>query len=123
MKKRSLFNSMVTYHCPKCRQTKMFKAPFKLDSPLAMNKICPHCGQDFEPEPGFYFGGMFLSYIMSGFLFLAIALTMVFGLGYSVNQAMFVVVLVGILLFFKILRFSRSLWIHMMVRYDKQFEN
>ncbi|MBL7849168.1 MAG: DUF983 domain-containing protein [Cyclobacteriaceae bacterium] len=27
-----------------------------------MNKECPVCGAGFEPEPGFYFGSMFITY-------------------------------------------------------------
>ncbi|CAG4999036.1 hypothetical protein DYBT9275_02137 [Dyadobacter sp. CECT 9275] len=27
-----------------------------------MHKSCPHCGQNFVPEPGFYQGALYMSY-------------------------------------------------------------
>jgi hypothetical protein len=39
-----------------------------------MNKICPVCEANFEPEPGFYFGAMFVSYAISVTIFVVIAL-------------------------------------------------
>jgi phosphoglycerol transferase MdoB-like AlkP superfamily enzyme len=29
---------------------------------MDMNNSCPVCSASFEPEPGFYFGAMFISY-------------------------------------------------------------
>ena len=37
-----------------------------------MNKQCPRCDADFEPEPGFYFGAMFVSYAFSVAVFIAV---------------------------------------------------
>lgn len=34
-----------------------------------MNEKCPECGASFEPEPGFYFGAMFVSYGLTVGLF------------------------------------------------------
>jgi hypothetical protein len=34
-----------------------------------MHQHCPLCGASFEPEPGFYFGAMFVSYAMSVTIF------------------------------------------------------
>jgi len=36
-----------------------------------------------------------------------------------VNAAMGVVIIVGMLIFLKILRLSRSLYIHLLIKYDK----
>ncbi|RMG82537.1 MAG: DUF983 domain-containing protein [Bacteroidetes bacterium] len=96
----------------------MFKEPFKLSDPLAMNEKCDVCGQPFEPEPGFYFGAMFLSYIVSGFMFLIPALTLVFAFGWSVNATMAFVIVFAALVYFPLMRTARSLWIHIAVDYD-----
>ena len=32
---------------------------------LQMHRTCPGCGQDFMPEPGFYFGAMYFSYAIN----------------------------------------------------------
>ncbi len=111
--------SCWTYKCPRCRQTNMFKEPLDMKKPLDMHKGCSHCSLNFEPEPGFYYGAMFISYIITAFLFLAIALILVFYFKWSVNAAMAIVIIVGLLIFLKILRVSRSVYIHMLIKFDK----
>jgi len=111
--------SCWTYKCPRCREGQMFKEPLDIKKPLDMHKGCSHCNLNFEPEPGFYYGAMFISYIITAFLFLAIALMLVFYFKWSVNAAMGVVIIVGILIFLKILRVSRSFYIHLLIKYDK----
>lgn len=96
----------------------MFQKPFELSKPLAMPERCEVCGQRMEPEPGFYFGAMFLSYIISGWALLLISLSLVFYFKWSVGVAMGVVLLVAALSYVKLLRFSRSLWMHLMVKYE-----
>lgn len=41
-----------------------------------MNQECPECGASFEPEPGFYFGAMFVSYALNVVLFVVVGLTL-----------------------------------------------
>ncbi|GLR15654.1 DUF983 domain-containing protein [Portibacter lacus] len=94
-----------------------------MSNPLDMNHSCEVCGQRFEPEPGFYYGAMFISYIFSGWFFIGVALLLVFAAGWSIEAAMGVVAALAALLFFKLLRISRSLWIHMMVKYNPSYIN
>lgn len=115
----SWLGSCWSYKCPRCRQSRMFKEPLDVKKPLDMHVGCSHCGLNFEPEPGFYYGAMFISYIITAFLFLAIALLLVFYFKWSVNAAMIVVIIVGMLIFLKILRLSRSVYIHMLIKYDE----
>jgi len=110
-----------TNKCPRCRKGELFEKPFEFSNPLAMHKNCENCGKDFEPEPGYYFGAMFLSYAISTFLLLPMALFFVFYYKWSIEGAMALVFFIGLILFFKILRVSRSLWIHIMVKYDPSF--
>ncbi len=116
----NVFVSIWKLKCPRCRKGALFIRPFHISDPLAMPDFCPLCGLKTDPEPGFYFGAMFLSYIISGFLLLGIALTGVFYFKWSVLLAMTAVVVVGMLSYIRILRVSRSLWIHMTVKYNPQ---
>ncbi|MFT4762896.1 MAG: hypothetical protein ACI87N_001491 [Flavobacteriales bacterium] len=118
----NIVSSVINYYCPKCRGQKMFKEPLNIMNPLDMHESCSVCKEDFEPEPGFYFGAMFLSYIMSGFSYLFIALGLVFGFDWGVNGAMATVLLFAVVTFIPLMRLSRSLWIHIIVGYDKQHE-
>ena len=117
--KSTWLGSVFRYTCPKCRSYKMFTRPFNIKDPLKMHERCGVCNQRFTPEPGFYFGAMFLSYILSGWILLLTALALVFYFGWTVENAMIVVIAVGVLGYFKLLRFSRSLYIHIVVGYDK----
>lgn len=111
--------SVWTYNCPRCRQTKIYKEPFQISDPVAMPDRCAHCNLKLEPQPGYYWGAMFISYILSGWVFLVIALILIFLAGWSVNQGMLAVLAVAALTYMKFLRLSRSLWIHLMVKFDE----
>lgn len=116
------FLSMWKYKCPRCRKGDIFEKPFKLSDPLKMPHSCEYCGQKMEPEPGYYYGAMFLSYIAYSLFMLPIALALVFLVGLSIELSIVLVILFSVLFFFRILRGSRSLWIHMMVRYNPNAE-
>ena len=111
-------SAMWQYKCPKCRQSKIFTEPFSFSKPLDMPRECPHCGQRFEPEPGFYFGAMFLSYILSGWILLLPTLLLVFYFKWSVIGAISLTIFLAALIYFRLLRGSRSLWLHFNVKYD-----
>lgn len=111
------FSAMWKNKCPRCRQGNMYEEPFSFSAPLAMKTKCEYCNQKMEPEPGYYYGAMFISYAISTFILLPLALLLVFKFDWSVEGAMAMVIFIGILLFYKILRGSRSLWIHLMVKY------
>ena len=117
----NLLKSILQYRCPRCRTAKLFKVPFNWASPLDMPDKCSVCHQDFEPEPGFYYGAMFVSYALSILLFFIPGFILVFGYNWQVNHATIVVILISAVSFFKILRLSRSIWIHINVSYKKQF--
>ena len=106
--------------CPRCEQDKLFVSPMKLSNPLAMHKQCNHCGQRFEPEPGFYYGAMFISYIFLGFTSLGLVGTLVFGFGLSVEIGFAVLLVTLALIFFWNLRFARSIWIHLVIKPQKE---
>lgn len=86
-----------------------------------MYNECTICQQRFEPEPGYYFGAMFISYGLSVMFLLPLALLIVFYFKWSVNAAMAFVIFLGMLFFIRILKFSRALWINIMVSYDPRY--
>lgn len=79
MGKVDTFKDILQTKCPRCREGNMFKyKTLDLGNMLKMNRICPTCGQDFMPEPGFYFGAMYFSYAIN------VALMVTFGIAYEV---------------------------------------
>lgn len=113
-----ILSSIVQYRCPRCREGKIFIEPFQIKDPLAMPETCPVCGQKTEPEPGFYYGAMFLSYIVTGFLYLGLIAVGILVFKLSVTQSFLILLLFVALTYFKTARLARSLWFHLMVKYE-----
>ncbi|MDQ1090578.1 DUF983 domain-containing protein [Siphonobacter sp. SORGH_AS_1065] len=75
--KRSQLQGMLLAKCPHCRHGNMFKYPFwKLKKFDQMYTFCPHCGQRYESEPGFFIGATYVSYALSVGIVLATAIVL-----------------------------------------------
>ena len=94
-----------------------------MSKPLDMPATCAVCGQKTMPEPGFYYGSMFLSYIVTGFIYLIIIGFCMLVLHMSVEKAFVVLLIFVALTYFKTARLARSLWIHAMVKFDERHKN
>ncbi|MBT8219778.1 MAG: DUF983 domain-containing protein [Bacteroidia bacterium] len=112
---------MWQYHCPRCRKGDLFVEPFKVSDPLNMPDKCAVCDQRFEPEPGFYQGAMYVSYILTAWFYMIPGLILAFVLKWSMTAIMTTIIILAILTFMKFLRLSRSVWIHLAVRYDPKY--
>jgi uncharacterized protein (DUF983 family) len=117
----NLFSSITKYKCPRCRKGDIFLPMKSISDMLKMPKHCAVCGQATEPEPGFYYGAMFMSYIVTGFLYLGIIALLIMGFDFSVNKAFLVLLIFVTLTFVPTARLARSVWLHMMVKYDAKF--
>lgn len=83
-----------------------------------MKKKCEVCELDFEPEPGFYYGAMFISYIFMGFFCLGFTAFFHWVVGLSVNASFLLLLAVCALLFVYIFRLARAIWININVKYN-----
>ncbi len=54
--------AMFKQKCPRCHTGNVFKHATYSTKFIQMHSLCLHCGQDFEIEPGFYYGAMYISY-------------------------------------------------------------
>lgn len=95
----------------------MFVEPFDPGAPLDMPSECSVCGQSMLPEPGYWYGAMFISYILTGWAVLIPTLILVFVCKWGIWAALGLPVALMLLFFFKILRGSRALYMHLMVKY------
>lgn len=110
--------SVFQMKCPRCREGDLFPTPtFSYKKPFEMPHHCDNCKQKYSLEPGFYYGAMFLSYIITGFF--CLILLGIFMLLFNLNVWVSFALLFAIcaILFVWFFRFSRSLWIHMMVKH------
>jgi len=115
---KSNLGSIFGFTCPRCRKGSLYIKPFSWSTAYQMHSSCSECGQTYEPEPGFYYGAMFISYITTAWLFVIVGLSLAFGLGWSVTSTLIAVGVIAVVLHNTIFRFSRSLWLHLFVSYD-----
>lgn len=117
--KISLMKSLLSARCPRCRNGKLYSAPLYSWKFMKMNAQCDHCGQPFILEPGFFLGSAFFSYFIYAVLLTAIALGWYFG-GQQISAFMILVFMILVILALTpvVLRFSKSIWIHLFIRYE-----
>lgn len=117
-KHRSLFRSIMDMKCPKCREGDLFiNNTLSFQKPFDMPKQCPNCKLNYMPEPGFYFGAMFISYGVSIVFSLSLCLSLVFYFEWSVNAAMALLIFISVLSYIWVFKISRSLWIHFIIKF------
>ena len=110
---------MFGFVCPKCQNGQLFQSPtFSFHKPFAMHDRCSHCNQDFLPEPGFYYGAMFVGYIFTAWL--AIGLVMLFHwiIGWSLELSFALLIMIYSFFFVYFFRLARSVWLNIVFKYD-----
>jgi hypothetical protein len=83
-----------------------------------MPKNCPVCDTPFEPEPGFYFGAMFISYAIAAPTWLIIFAILYYLLGMSFEWIMLIVVIVQLLITPYLFHVSRAIYLYFHVHTD-----
>ncbi len=83
-----------------------------------MRDRCGLCDLKYEREPGFFYGAMFVSYGISGWLFLIIGFGLAFGLGWSLTATIITVAILTVAIHNQVYRLSRSIWLHFFVKHD-----
>ena len=118
IKPKGLLSSISNMKCPRCRKGDLFFTPtFSYSKLTEMPKSCEECQQNYMPEPGFWFGAMFISYGLTAFFCLIIVGGGIIFLNMSVNGAFAILITIFAILFPWFFRISRSIWIHIYVRY------
>lgn len=85
-----------------------------------MNESCEVCGQSFDPEPGFYFGAMFVSYGVNTALFIGVWVLLAFLVkDYSLTTLLVLLGLTVVVFLPFTFRLSRSIWISIFVPFQK----
>lgn len=83
-----------------------------------MHKECPHCKQDFEMEPGFYWGAMYMGYALSsGYMLVGFAICL-WILKLSPTASFALLIFLGIIMVPFLARFARAIWINLYVSYE-----
>ena len=119
-KQRSLVSSILTQKCPRCHKGDMFpKGTLYTPKFADMHQYCACCGQDLEPEPGYYFGAMYVSFGISTGIFLVVFFflnLLVEEITLTMIMTMVVVIVIGFLPI--TFRVSRAIWINIFENYE-----
>ncbi len=117
--KRSKLYAMLNHKCAVCHEGDMFETgAYSFNKPFEMHKHCPKCNANLEPEPGFYYGAMYVSYILIVFPLLGFTAILRYGFGWSLEGAFGLLIGIGALILVWWFRFSRAVWLNLMVKYD-----
>ncbi len=122
-KKGNKLFSILNLKCPRCHEGDLFHtSTWSFQDIAGMPDRCPNCGLNYMPEPGFYYGAMFVSYIFWGFFCVIFGGTFIIALEWTVNQAMILLVVISAIFFVWLFRMSRAVWFNAMQHYDKKYE-
>lgn len=119
MKKGTWYYPILNKKCPRCHEGELYPySAVEVSNAFTMHERCPKCNLKYEREPGFWYGAMFVSYILSGFYMLSVFAIAFFLFDLNIRNSMIVVILVGALSFTFMFRIARSIWLGALVRYD-----
>ncbi|MBN8681784.1 MAG: DUF983 domain-containing protein [Chitinophagales bacterium] len=123
LQKGSKSHSIFFVKCPRCQESRAFETgSWSFVKGTDMRKRCPVCDLDYEPEPGYYYGSMFISYIWTAFFSLIFVAIFHWILGLGVWTAMGALGIFIAINFIYIFRISRMMWLNIHVKYDPKFQ-
>ena len=107
----SVNQAIIKEKCPRCRQGNLYKHPVISTGFYKMHDRCNNCDQTFEPEPGFYFGAMFISYALTAAMSIIIWVILYFLLNPPFATYVVVILVTNVVLLPFIFRYSRTLFL------------
>ena len=116
--------SILFNRCPRCHKGKFFRTdnPYNFSKFASMHPSCPVCGENYFPEPGFYYGAMFTSYILNVAWFgVLLVTTFAFQTDDMELYWYFLWITVPLLILVPFtFRLSRLVWLNIFVTFDEE---
>jgi uncharacterized protein (DUF983 family) len=106
--------AMLAQKCPRCHRGNLFThGMYNLAHYTEMPCACSGCGLAFEPEPGFYIGAMYISYVFTTGIVLLVGVV-VYNLLHDPDTWVYVasVTVAIVLLLPALLRYSRTVMLY-----------
>lgn len=120
----SKVSAALSMKCPRCEKGDLYltKNPYTPGKMLEMHRTCSNCGMKYERETGFFYGAMYISYMLNIALFVTATVGYYWLLEDIVDWRWYISGYVGltVLLSPVIFRMSRSIWLQAMVKYDPE---
>ena len=121
-KRGSKMYSIANNKCPKCHEGDFFKHGLTFN-PSKITKLhdnCPNCNFKYMIEPSFFYGAMYVNYVITVAIGVITMLIAKFVFNLDLLQSFLAVFVMLIILAPINLRLSRILWINMFVSYKKE---
>ena len=119
LKKGSKLYSITQFKCPKCHVGDLYPTTLlSFSKTFTMHDRCEACGQKYVIEPGFYWGAMYIAYMLSSGILLGGFGVLFFAFNTTIMQAFWIPLILLALLYGLIFRLARSIWINIYVHYD-----
>ena len=103
----SRLRAVVLLRCPRCLDGAVFKSLWK------MHPLCPSCGLEYEREPGYFTGAMYVSYGLGLALCAPLGVVLMVLGGLSANQTIVTIAVMVPFLAPLLFRYSRVIWMHL----------
>ncbi|MBC9795502.1 DUF983 domain-containing protein [Sinomicrobium weinanense] len=106
--------NLIRGKCPNCEKGNIFSSRgnvFLFRMPR-MHRKCENCGYNFVQEPGYFFGAMYVSYVLTIAEMIAIMVIVKFMLGLGNLYVFFIVAVVAVALSTFNFRMSRTIWMY-----------
>jgi uncharacterized protein (DUF983 family) len=122
MNKNSTLKSIFTFKCPKCHEGDFFQSGiYDLKKVGDLHEQCPKCGLNYEPEPGFYYGAMYVAYALGVALFVSIWVSFILfipsaSVWWQIGTIIFATVALGPYLY----ALSKIIWANFFMHYDQK---
>lgn len=124
LKRSSKLYSIVCFKCACCHEGDLYPTKiYSFRGWFTMYEKCPHCGQKYELEPGFYWGAMYMSYMVSSFLIFAFFALYRFALDIRLLYAYVFSLLSLFLLYPFVFRIARAIWLNIYVGYRGEMKS
>jgi len=121
MATKNKFATILHCKCPRCREGKMFKNRLLSKNFMAMYTHCPKCGLEYEVQPSFFQGAMYVSYAFSVAIFITVFVVTTVLLNKPPIHIYMINITVATLVFIPFsFRYSRSIFLHIFggVKYE-----
>jgi hypothetical protein len=83
-----------------------------------MNQACSHCKQSFMPEPGFYYGAMYVSYALYVGIVIAAVVVGIQVMDLEITEILPYLIALFVLLTPIVFRVARRVWLTIFVPYE-----
>ncbi len=116
--KSSRLYSILHLKCPRCHEGSLFTYKTYSRRFAVMPEKCPVCHLQYQPEPAFYTGAMYVSYALQVALFAIIYMVLRLFSNPDIKIYLVAMITAPLLLVPVTLRLSRAIYIHLFYTYQ-----